>query len=45
MKFLETPELQALTNCIAGRIVGDIVLDGRVEAYSCAWTAFDDGCV
>lgn len=35
MKFLNIPELAALTNCISGRVVGDIVLDGRVEAYSC----------
>ena len=35
MKYLNVPELAALTNCISGRIVGDIVLDGRVEAYSC----------
>lgn len=35
MKFLDVPELAALTNSICGRVVGDIVLDGRVEAYSC----------
>ena len=41
MKFLECPELQALTNCLAGRIVGDVVYDARVEAYSLKTTKDD----
>jgi hypothetical protein len=35
MKYLAAPELVALSNCIAGRIVGDVVYDGHAEAYSC----------
>jgi len=36
MKYLHIPELSALSDCMAGRHVGDMVLDGRLEAYSCA---------
>ena len=36
MKFLALAPLQALTNCLTDRVVGDIVFDGRVDAYSCA---------
>jgi hypothetical protein len=35
MKYLAAPELTALTNCVAGRVVGDVVYDGHAEAYSC----------
>lgn len=35
MKFLNIAELAALTNCMNGRTVGDMVLDGRLEVYSC----------
>ena len=35
MKFLQVPGLAALTNCMTVRTVGDFVIDGRIEAYSC----------
>lgn len=41
MKFLPYPELVALNNCIAGREIGDMLLDARVEAYSLKATEDD----
>lgn len=35
MKYLEIESLSKLTNFLTGLEVGQRVLDGRVEAYSC----------
>jgi hypothetical protein len=41
MKFLTSPALSALTNCISQREVGDVTYDGRVELYSLKETGDD----
>ena len=41
MKFLQVTGLAALTNCMSVRAVGDFVIDGRIEAYSCKSTEED----
>ena len=38
MKYLEIESLQKLTTFLSGRRVGLHVLEGRVEAFSCAFT-------
>ena len=35
MKLLENPRLSALTAFLSQRRLGERVLDGRVEAFSC----------
>jgi len=35
MKFLEQPQLEMLTAFLSGREVGDRILNGRIEAFSC----------
>lgn len=37
MKFLNDPQLQALTNCLTNREIGDVLLEGRTELYSCKY--------
>jgi len=35
MKYLEEPKLSMLTSYLCGCKLGDIILDGRIEAFSC----------
>jgi hypothetical protein len=35
MKFLAVPELAALSGCLTARVVGDIVVDGKADLFSC----------
>lgn len=35
MKFLDNEKLAVLSNYLSGREVGDKILDGKIEAYSC----------
>lgn len=35
MKFLEQPQLEMLTSFLSNREVGDSILHGRIEAFSC----------
>jgi len=35
MKFLEQPQLEMLTSFLSNREIGDRILNGRIEAFSC----------
>ncbi len=39
MKFLECPKLLALTNALSGANLGDRVVHGRIESYTCTSAA------
>ena len=41
MKYLEIAALTTLTDLLTACEVGDSVLNGRIEAFSCAFTTFD----
>lgn len=36
MKFLEEPQLEFISNVLTNYQIGDRVLNGRLEAFSCA---------
>lgn len=37
MKYIESPKLAYLTSFLTEKAVGDAVLFGRIEAFSCKW--------
>lgn len=43
MKYLEDPRLALLTNKLCGCEVGNLVLDGRIEAFSCTLSGSSAG--